>query len=424
MSKTLKFWDLKIKNSVKPANTPVEPVENKAQEKVEAELFLYGDVVETKPRDFWTGEALEGDYIAQDEFVEDIRSLKTEGVTDLTIHINSCGGSLYTGSAIHNLLKEMVENVTVIIEGIAASAATVIAVAGDTVKMMKNGLFMIHEPSISGYLDNATAEDAEKLKAMLDAGAESAAVAYAEKTGMSVKALRKLMKAETWMTGEEALEKGFVDELIDGEVAMSMSAEGLTVNGDTVTIKDFTNIPENIKTLMDDIESDNINDDINPDEEPDDDINPDGEEIENTDPDDGDVENDIDVELVELKDTPESIEEAFPEIINQIRQEAIEAERARMRAIDEIAPQCGMELAMKAKYETPITAEKLALESLKAGVSGASSFLAANAKDVSSSNTSKVEAVPTTVTPAPKDETKRLAMKIAGVTETKEGGTN
>ena len=414
MGKTLKFWDLKIKNSVKPANTPVEPVENKAQEKVEAELFLYGDIVETKPRDFWTGEALEGDYIAQDEFVEDIRSLKTEGVTDLTIHINSCGGSLYTGSAIHNLLKEMVENVTVIIEGIAASAATVIAVAGDTVKMMKNGLFMIHEPSISGYLDNATAEDAEKLKAMLDAGAESAAVAYAEKTGMSVKALRKLMKAETWMTGEEALEKGFVDELIDGEVAMSMSAEGLTVNGDTVSIKDFTNIPENIKTLMDDIESD-------------DDINPDGEEIEDADPDDGEVENDIDVEIVELKDTPESIEAAFPEIINQIRQEAIEAERARIRAIDEIAPQCGIELAMKAKYETPTTAEKLALESLKAGVSGASSFLAANAKDVSSSNTSKVEAVPTTVTPAPQGaqgETKRLAMKIAGVTETKEGGTN
>lgn len=417
MSKTLKFWDLKIKNSVKPANTPVEPVENKAQEKVEAELFLYGDVVETKPRDFWTGEALEGDYIAQDEFVEDIRSLKTEGVTDLTIHINSCGGSLYTGSAIHNLLKEMVDNVTVIIEGIAASAATVIAVAGDTVKMMKNGLFMIHEPSISGYLDNATAEDAEKLKAMLDAGAESAAVAYADKTGMSVKELRKLMKAETWMTGEEALEKGFVDELIDGEVAMSMSAEGLTVNGDTVTIKDFTNIPENIKNLMDDIE-----DDPKDDTEPDD-----GEgdgDIEGTDSDGGEIEDDINIEVVEIENTPESIEEAFPEIVNQIRQEAIEAERARMRAIDEIAPQCGMELAMKAKYETPITAEKLALESLKAGVSGVSSFLAANAKDVSSSNTSEVGVVPTTVTPAPKDETKRLAMKIAGVTETKEGGTN
>lgn len=418
MSKTLKFWDLKIKNSVKPADTPVEPVENKSQDKVEAELFLYGDVVETKPRDFWTGEEVEGDFIAQDEFVNDIRSLKTEGVTDLTIHINSCGGSLYTGSAIHDLLKEMVDNVTVIIEGIAASAATVIAVAGDTVKMMKNGLFMIHEPSISGYLDNATAEDAEKLKAMLDAGAESAAVAYAEKTGMSVKALRKLMKAETWMTGEEAMEKGFVDELIDGEVAMSMSADGLTVNGDTVTIKDFTNIPENIKTLMDDIDPDEP-DDNEPVDEPDntEDV------IDEPDDDTEGVEDDIDFEIVELADTPESIEEAFPEIVNQIRQEAIEAERARIRAIDEIAPQCGIELAMKAKYETPTTAEKLALESLKAGISGASSFLAANAKDVSASNTSKVEAVPTEVEPTPADETKRLAMKIAGVDTTKEGGT-
>ena len=157
MSK-LKFWDLKIKNSVEPADTPVLPVENQTSDKVEAELFLYGDVVDTVPTDFWTGEKIDGDFIAQDDFVKDIRSLKEQGVTDLTVHINSCGGNLYTGSAIHDLLKEMVQNVTVIIEGIAASAATVIAVAGNTVKMMKNGLFMIHEPSSAVKLSHTTAD--------------------------------------------------------------------------------------------------------------------------------------------------------------------------------------------------------------------------------------------------------------------------
>ena len=414
-----KFWDLKIKNSVKPADTPVEPVENQASDKVEAELFLYSDVVETTPVDFWTGEKVDGDYIAQDEFVQDIRSLKTKGVTDLTVHINSCGGNLYTGSAIHNLLKEMVDHVTVIIEGIAASAATVIAVAGDTVKMMKNGLFMIHEPSISGYLDNATAEDAEKLKAMLDAGAESAATAYAEKTGMSVKALRKLMKEETWMTGEEALEKGFVDELIDGEVVMSMSADGLNVNGDTVTIKDFTNLPENIQALKNEVEDE-------PEADPEEVDEP--EEIEGEEPEEAAVEDDTDeldaeVEIVELEETAESIEAAFPKIINQIREEAIKEERARMKAIDEIVSTVGMEMAMKAKYETPMSAEKLALESVRAGINGASSFLEANAKDVQASNTSEVAAVPSQVQDTT-DNRKRLAMKIAGVEETKEGGTN
>ena len=414
-----KFWDLKIKNSVKPADTPVEPVENQASDKVEAELFLYGDVVETTPVDFWTGEKVDGDYIAQDEFVQDIRSLKTQGVTDLTVHINSCGGNLYTGSAIHNLLKEMVDHVTVIIEGIAASAATVIAVAGDTVKMMKNGLFMIHEPSISGYLDNATAEDAEKLKAMLDAGAESAATAYAEKTGMSVKALRKLMKEETWMTGEEALEKGFVDELIDGEVVMSMSADGLNVNGDTVTIKDFTNLPENIQALKNEVEDE-------PEADPEEVDEP--EEIEGEEPEEAAVEDDTDeldaeVEIVELEETAESIEAAFPKIINQIREEAIKEERARMKAIDEIVSTVGIEMAMKAKYETPMSAEKLALESVRAGINGASSFLEANAKDVQASNTSEVAAVPSQVQDTT-DNRKRLAMKIAGVEETKEGGTN
>ena len=433
MSK-IKFWDLKIKNSVKPADTPVEPVENQISDKVEAELFLYGDVVDTVPTDFWTGEKIDGDFIAQDDFVKDIRSLKEQGVTDLTVHINSCGGNLYTGSAIHDLLKEMVKNVTVIVEGIAASAATVIAVAGDTVKMAKNALFMIHEPSVTVW-DNFTADDAEKLKNMLDAGAESAALAYAEKTGMSVKALRKMMKEETWMTGEEALEKGFVDELVDGDVVMAMSTDGLIVNGDTVTIKDYTNLPESIAGLLN--EADEPAEPTEP-AEPDDgaaveDIEPaePAEPVEDADPaepveDDGAAVEDPtdDIQIEELTATAEGLEEKFPEIINQIRNQAIEAERERIRQIDAIATRCDAEMVMKAKYETPITAEKLAYENVLAGKDRASSFLADNARDVQASNTSEVEVTPTMAEPEPEDERKRLAMKIAGVQNTtKEGGT-
>lgn len=420
MSK-LKFWDLKIKNSVEPADTPVLPVENQTSDKVEAELFLYGDVVDTVPTDFWTGEKIDGDFIAQDDFVKDIRSLKEQGVTDLTVHINSCGGNLYTGSAIHDLLKEMVQNVTVIIEGIAASAATVIAVAGNTVKMMKNGLFMIHEPSAVVW-DNFTADDAQKLKDMLDAGAESAALAYAEKTGLSVKALRKMMKEETWMTGEEALEKGFVDELIEGDVVMAMSTDGLIVNGDTVTIKDYTNLPENIAGLLN-AEADD-SDDTELIEEPaaEDDTADSGEAA----VEEPVAEDDVDVEVKAIEETPEGLEAAFPEIINQIRNQAIEAERERIKQIDAIAMRCDAEMVMKAKYEEPITAEKLAYENVLAGKDRASSFMADNARDVQASNTSKVAPEPTEAIPTPKDEKQRLAMKIAGVDEkttTKEGGT-
>lgn len=444
-----KFWDIKINNFAKPADAPDAPVQNEAGEPentVEAELFLYGDVVESVPLDWWTGEKVPGDYIAQDEFLKDIQSIKLRGAKKLTVHINSCGGNLYTGSAIHDLLREMVDHVTVIIEGIAASAATVIAAAGDTVKMAKNGLYMIHEPSAMIF-DNMTADDAEKLKNMLDAGAESAANAYAEKTGMSVKALRKMMKAETWMTGEEALEKGFVDELIESDVVMAMSAKDkLMVNGDTLTVGGYGNLPGDLKALLDEAkeadeetkedEAEKADETENSDET----VENDAETTADTNSDDSSVEENAeapkttDVAKEEIasgvktvfsvqsfsetedesddiggKVTPEDIEKWYPEAVEQIRNEATLAERKRIQDIDSIANQCDPAFLAKAKYEQPMDAKDFAFEVMRAGKISAISFLSANARDVEASNTFAVmpEAAET------ENEITTLAGKIA-----------
>ena len=97
----------------------------------EGEITLYGDVVSRQPVDWWTGEEVPGLFITPEGFMEDLAAVKNK--SKITVKLNSCGGDLYTGIAIHNALKALSGEVNVVVEGIAASAASVIMCAGDTV---------------------------------------------------------------------------------------------------------------------------------------------------------------------------------------------------------------------------------------------------------------------------------------------------
>ena len=97
----------------------------------EGEIVLYGDVLSQQPIDWWTGEPEPGMFITPEGFMEDLETVK--GKSKITVKLNSCGGDLYTGIAIHNAIKALSAHVNVVVEGIAASAASVIMCAGDTV---------------------------------------------------------------------------------------------------------------------------------------------------------------------------------------------------------------------------------------------------------------------------------------------------
>ena len=112
------------------------------------EIVLYGDVVARQPVDWWTGEPEPGLYIAPESFMEDLAAVK--GKSNITIKINSTGGDLYTGIAIHNAIKGLSGHKVVIVEGIAASAASVIACAGDEVQVYPGSMVMIH--GVAGLL--------------------------------------------------------------------------------------------------------------------------------------------------------------------------------------------------------------------------------------------------------------------------------
>lgn len=127
----------------------------------------------------------------------------------LTVHINSGGGTATEGAAIYSLLANRVGQTDVVIEGIAASAASLIAMAGKTVRMAEGSIAMIHDPS--GFTVGTSADHAKQIES-LEALATAYARVYAAKSGKTPEECREIMKAERWFTPDEAIEEGFADE--------------------------------------------------------------------------------------------------------------------------------------------------------------------------------------------------------------------
>ena len=133
------------------------------------------------------------------------------GSGDITVWINSPGGDCVAAAQIYNMLMDYKGNVTVKIDGIAASAASVIAMAGTKVLMSPVSMMMIHNPMTIAFGDSA---EMQKAIEMLGSVKDSIINAYEIKTGLSRAKLSHLMDAETWMDANKAVELGFADEVI------------------------------------------------------------------------------------------------------------------------------------------------------------------------------------------------------------------
>ncbi|MEZ5769904.1 MAG: Clp protease ClpP [Paracoccaceae bacterium] len=134
--------------------------------------------------------------------------------TDITVRINSAGGYTDDGIAIYNALTAHKGLVSVVVDGIAASAASVIAMAGDTITMRAGALMMIHDPAGLTWGDAAAHE---KSRATLDKLADLMAGIYADRTGGDAAAIRADMREEVWMTGEEAVAAGYATHASEGK---------------------------------------------------------------------------------------------------------------------------------------------------------------------------------------------------------------
>ena len=344
------------------------------------EILLYGDVVSKQPVDWWTGEAVPGLFITPEGFMEDLEAVK--GKSNITIKINSCGGDLYTGIAIHNAIKGLSGTKTVIVDGIAASAASVIMCAGDDVQVYPGSMVMIHGVSALLY-DYFNLQDLKKLQKDFDASERAIAEIYHAKTGIDVDQLRNMMTRETWMVGQEAVDNGFANTLLADEgPAASLSADKkvLLVAGIRHDVRAFRSIPGTIP----------VNNSI---------LAAPAAGIKNTPP-------TMDGQKKEAKKTMtlEEMRTQHPDLVAQIEQqaaesartEAIAAERARLQAIESIEASVGdAQLVRDAKYgENPCTAEQLAFKAMQKQAALGTAHLANVQADHAASGAADVGAAP------------------------------
>jgi ATP-dependent Clp endopeptidase proteolytic subunit ClpP len=174
-------------------------IQNKTED--QADVFIYEEI------GAWG--------VTAKNFVDAFRTIKAGRVN---LHINSPGGSVSHGVAIHNFLNGSEKEIIVHIDGIAASIASVIAMAGDKIIMPDNALMMIHEVVVSTF---GRADDHKKAAEVLEKINEQIADIYATKSGKDKKEVRQKMADETWFTGKEALEYGLVDETTESLKAVA-----------------------------------------------------------------------------------------------------------------------------------------------------------------------------------------------------------
>lgn len=165
----------------------------------EAEILIYDEI----------GESFFGGGVSAEQFSKDLAKVSAK---TLNVRINSVGGSVFEGLAIHNALTRFKGKVVTHVDSIAASIASIIALAGQEVRIAKNAFLMIHNPSAVAM---GTAEDMRKMADTLDMVAGSLVSVYTDRTGKDEAEIRAWMDEEKWFNAEDAQAAGFVDTITE-----------------------------------------------------------------------------------------------------------------------------------------------------------------------------------------------------------------
>lgn len=357
----------------------------------DAEINMYGEVVERHPVDWWTGEPVPGNFIAVDDFLNDLEDLKSKD--NITVYINSVGGDLYAGIAIYNRLKSLQGNVTTINDGLAASAGSIIFQAGSTRKVHPGSNIMVHQAMsmLFGYYQT---NDLKQVIKQLDAGNKAAVNIYTEASGRDAASMKAMVDKETWLTGQEAVDAGLADEVIesDAPITMSLTADRshMLVNGVSLSTRGMSNIPAGIPVLP----AKNI-------------VSPTA-----TAPvvDKNKTERSTDMEIKNI----EELRAACPDLLAQVeaaareegRTAGVAEERARIQGIEAIQNAIADKTLIDgAKYgEKPLTAEQLAFQAMQAQAAIGATVLRNLAEDGAESGAEGVPAVPNAGPEAHDDE--------------------
>ena len=326
--------------ATKPPKVKSEPFwkfKNLAEDDEKAELLLYGDIAE---RSWWD------DTATPKKFADDLAALGS--VKEITVYINSGGGDVFAAQAIGNMLERNSATVIAHIDGLCASAATIVACHADKVVAAADASYMVHPPSM-GVCDYLTAEDMRNCLKALDTIRGNIVTLYAKKTGRSEDECGTWMDETNWWTAAQAKENGFVDEVDDEESdAVVENRNGMLFVNSIGMGLPFDKAPDFVKSRMGAKTPGGFSNATN---------NP-GQT--------GTQEE----EAMEIKNK-DDLMKAYPDMVNEIRKDAamdaINRERARIKDIQDMTLP-GMEQTMQdALYgEHPMDATAYAKEVAKA----------------------------------------------------------
>lgn len=322
------------------------------------EIKIYDDIADSESS-WWEPE------MTAKRFEDELRWLGD--VEEIDVRINSNGGSPLAGSAIYNMLRQHSAKINTYIDGIGASTASMIFMAGDKRYMPKASFLMIHNPSL---VMAGTAEELRKAAETLDTIRDGVLTAY-ERSGKTKEELIPLLDAETWMTGQTALDNGFATDLIEDDVVVNKVDDLIMINNikfDMSKNSKFQNflMKSGIKIKEENEEMKTV------------------EEFKNAHP------------------------EMFKEIVAAAKEEGVAEERARMKAIDDIAMEGAEEIILAAKYTEPKSAAEVSMAICMAMKEGKLLM-------------KKEETIPQKVENE-KFSMKKIDAKMSGVEEVTEGG--
>lgn len=357
----------------------------------EYELALYGEVMADEPRDWLTGEPT-GEQAATTAAINQ-QMARLQGAEHVTVRLNSCGGDLYAGLAIYSALKNLDADVTVRIEGIAASAASVIACAGDEVIAGPGSIFMVHEGSL-GLMGYYTPADLQALIEDAQAGVKAMCNVYELKTDRPRDEIEQMVAAETWLVGSEIVDAGFADAYDETAAPEDIEQEQdgeAVIAGVAHDMSAFRRVPDLAARVASASTATTTTQET-----------PAAQAV-------------VDMQAPPMAATEEKgersmnlseLREQHPDLVAEIEAAAVKAERDRLAAIDEVASGIPADMVADAKYSQPCSAEQLALKALKAQAAeakaaakverkAAAAFLAATEEDEQESGAGGVEAAPT-----------------------------
>lgn len=311
----------------------------------EAVLSIDGEIAETS----WYSDA-----ITAAQFTKELKELGD--VNNIVVRINSGGGDVFAANAIYTRLKEHKATINVKIDGWCASAATIIAMAGDTIEIPASAVFMIHNPKMSVF-NYCEAKEFEKFAKELDTIKNSIVNAYCTRTGKSKEEVSKLMDEESWWTGEEAVENGFCDKLMFSNVENIVDNHKAIINKVSM---DYEKLPAKIQKLFK-VEN----------------------KIENQVPNKESITN-----VNQLRNT-------YPELVKMIEDEAVSNERKRISDIEDVTMIGYEEMAKEAKFTKPIEAKDLSMKIIAEEKKKGKNYIDDRNADVVESNVNRCGSAPT-----------------------------